>query len=170
MELADGDDKGKGGKDDKDDDNSTEAVTMKECAAEGEFCECDGDMIFGAFTKKHELNKKKANGTKHAPEGESGLMCTAENFGDPLPDTKAPKGCWCTNQNVTKTNGTNMTDPDNGLEEVVWGQIKLIGNNDGRTVMINTTERNITATISSHLSLGASKTAKRPAGNMRNKN
>jgi hypothetical protein len=35
--------------------------------------------------------------------------------------------------------------------------------------MINTTERNITATISSHLNLNNLKTKKRPAGNGRNK-
>jgi len=71
---------------------------------------------------------------------------------------------------MTNHTGEWEMDIDDVWEEVTWGQIKLIGNNDGRTVMINTTERNITATISTHLSLGASKTAKRPAGNMRNKN
>ena len=160
--LADGDDKG------KDDGNSTEAanVTLTECAAEGEFCECDGDIIYGALGKDHKLNKKKANATMHAPEGADGLQCSNEVFGDPVPGIL--KGCFCSDQNVTKKNATKEVDVDNVAEEIVWGQIKLIGNNDGRTVMINTTERNITATISSHLSLGASKTAKRPAGNKRN--
>merc|ERR1711937_763808 len=165
--LADGD-KDKDKKDD-DDGNSTE-TKMEECAAEGEFCECDGDIIYGAMTKDHKLNSKTPNGTKHAQEGEAGLNCSADNFGDPFANssTKAPKGCFCTDQNVTKKNKTHEHDIDDLFEEQTWGQIKLVGNNDGRTVMINTTERNITATLSTHLSLGEKKTAKRPAGNKRN--
>jgi len=167
--LVDGDKDGKDKKDDEDG-NST-AVKMEECAAEGEFCECEGDIIFGAMTKDHKLNSKKPNGTKHAPEGETGLNCSADTFGDPFANAsvKAPKGCFCTDQNVTKKNKTHPHDVDDFAEEIIWGQIKLIGNNDGRTVMINTTERNITATLSTHLSLGETKTAKRPKGNMRNK-
>jgi len=134
---------------------------------EGEFCECEGDILFGAETKGHKLNHKKNISMKN-PNGADGLMCTVEVFGeDPVPGVV--KACFCTNANVTKKNGTADHDPDMVVEPVTFAQIKLIGNNDGRTVMINTTERNITATISSHLNLNNLKAKKRPAGNGRNK-
>lgn len=64
-------------------------------------------------------------------------------------------------------NKTLEVDPENSAEEDKWGQIKLIGNNDGRTVGINTTEKNITSTISTHITIGG-KAKKRPQGNKRN--
>lgn len=94
-------------------------------------------------------------------------MCSNDVFGDPLPGTK--KNCFCSAGTANKTNTTEH-DMDWVTEEYTWGQIKLIGNNDGRTVMINTTERNITATLSTHLDVAnPTKKVKRPAGNCRGK-
>jgi hypothetical protein len=165
--LADGD--GKGG--DKDDKNATAAanVTETECAAEGEFCECENDILFGKETKNHTLNRTKE--FSQAPPkddgNQTGLMCESSSFGgDPLPGVK--KNCFCSA--AAKKNETHEIDLDFVHEEYEWGQIKLIGNNDNRTVMINTTERNITAAISTHLNLdNIDKKVKRPAGNCRGK-
>jgi len=110
-----------------------------------------------------------ANITKSHPKDVKGLMCSAEVFGsDPLPGVV--KSCFCATTNATKNGTLAETDDENSADEVVWSQIKLIGNNDGRTTMVNTTERNITATLSTHISLSNQKATKRPKGNKRNKN
>jgi hypothetical protein len=139
------------------------------CAAENEFCECEGNITFGKATKDDKLNKTMANITKSHPKDVKGLMCSAEVFGsDPLPGVV--KSCFCATTNATKNGTLAETDDENSADEVVWSQIKLIGNNDGRTTMVNTTERNITATLSTHISLSNQKATKRPKGNKRNKN
>lgn len=88
--LADGegDGAGKGGKGGKaaaEAGNSTSnATTETECAAEGEFCECDNDIIFGFETKNHTLNRTKDFISK-APKDDgntTGLMCSADVFGE----------------------------------------------------------------------------------------
>ena len=124
-------------------------------------------MFFGRETKDHTLNRTAEFLSKTPKDGEFGLWCTAEPFGgDPLPGVV--KSCFCST-NTTKKNATALFDSENVAEEYTWGQIKLIGNQDGRTVMINTTERNITATLSVHLNLNNLKGKKRPQGNNRDK-
>jgi len=70
------------------------------------------------------------------------------------------------------SNATNATaEPvDSGLDDnstspPEFAQIKLLGNNDGRTVMISTTEKEINATLSTHINLKNPNSPKRPRGN-----
>jgi hypothetical protein len=77
---GDGDAKGKG---EKDDGNKTapEKPTEIECAAEGEFCECENEIFFGVETKKHKLNRTEEFASAMPKDGEYGLMCSLDTFG-----------------------------------------------------------------------------------------
>jgi hypothetical protein len=71
-----------------------------------------------------------------------------------------------------KTNATVPEPVDTGLDDnstspPEFAQIKLLGNNDGRTVGISTTETNITSTLSTHLNMNNHNSPKRPKGNKR---
>jgi hypothetical protein len=71
------------------------------------------------------------------------------------------------------SNATNATEPepvDTGLDDnsttpPEFAQIKLLGNNDGRTIMISTTEKEINATLSTHINMKNPNSPKRPRGN-----
>jgi len=70
---------------------------------------------------------------------------------------------------VTETN-TEMESADMG-DAYKYAQIKIIGNNDGRTAFIPTTvEPYIKASISTHRDLNNQKAYKRPKGNKRYQN
>ena len=71
-----------------------------------------------------------------------------------------------------KTNATIPEPVDTGLDDnstspPEFAQVKLLGNNDGRTIGISTTETNITSTLSTHLNMNNHNSPKRPRGNKR---
>jgi len=72
------------------------------------------------------------------------------------------------------SNATNATvgepvDAEGAADPVEWSQVKLLGNNDGRTAFISTTEQSINATLSTHMDVNDLRARKRPRGNKRNK-
>lgn len=73
-----------------------------------------------------------------------------------------------------KSNASNATEPleveTSAADPVEWSQVKLLGNNDGRTAFISTTEQLINATLSTHMDIKDLRAVKRPRGNKRNKN
>ena len=84
---------------------------------EGDFCDCEGDILYGALKKRdHALNHKKNISMKN-PNGADGLYCTNEVFGeDPVPGVV--KGCFCTNANVSHKHNATEHDPDMVTEPV----------------------------------------------------
>jgi len=112
-------------------------------------------------------------------QGSGGIQLSAKSTQSILAsladDTVVAKNATNGSNGSNASNKTNATAPepidtgldDNSTSPPEFAQIKLLGNNDGRTIGISTTETNITSTISTHLIMSKPNSPKRPKGNKR---